>query len=453
MHKHAGLIALIAVLTIAACTTDPVESASGDTPRRVLLVIADDLGLDQASMYADVATGGVSNADRIYPNMPNIKALCSAGVRFTKAWSAPTCSPTRATMLTGRYGFRTGVGWAVTKKTNLPLSETTLPELLSKVGVQHANIGKWHLGTEDAIGGDNAPTAAGWSHFAGTLDGVLTDYESWQRTVDGKTAATNTYATTANVDDAITWLGQTDPSKPWLLWLAFNAPHSPFHVPPSGLHTVQGLTPAGMKKDSIPYYRAAAEALDTELGRLLAWIDANVDGPVDIIFIGDNGSPSQVATAPFTAEHAKGSLYQGGVHVPLCISGPSVKDGGRSHDGLVGAVDLFATILGLFDTAPPKDGPVVDAVNLGSILASKSAATVRTWSYTDSFGSAGRDGGGRGKAITDGTFKLIVFEEGTKEFYNISTDPHETKNLLAGTLEPAAQTAHDTLTGQLAALK
>jgi len=461
-----ALAALLFVLpAFSACSddggaTDPgatdtsADTADGtgvNTDRRVLLLIADDLGVDQVLAYADTDGDGKADDGRTYPTMPALNGVCTAGMRFDNAWSAPTCSPTRATILTGRYGFRTGVGWAVAKKNQLALSETTLAELLSAGGIANANIGKWHLGTNADIGGDEAPAKAGWQHFAGTLDGVLDDYSKWPRTVDGKTAETTAYATTANVDDAITWLKARSKTEPWLLWMAFNAPHSPFHKPPEALHDSDHLSGATghVKKNPGLYYNAMAQALDTEVGRLLTWLDDNGMAPTDIIFIGDNGSPGQVATAPWDPDKSKGTLYEGGVRVPYCVSGSAVKAAGSST-AMVHTVDLFATIAGMLGVATAGAGQ--DSKDLAPLLQDGKAAW-RDTNYTESFGNPQGSPDEQGQAVTDGTYKLIHFESGKELLFDLATDRHETKDLKAAGPTGAAKTAYDALVAKLAGYK
>ena len=328
-------------------TEADAEADSGELPpagpRRVLIIIADDLGVDSLRIYGEEDDG------RKYAPTPTIDGICAAGVRFERAWSAPTCSPTRAAILTGRYGLHNGVGWALEKYAALSLDEVTLPEALDAagLGVAHANIGKWHLGDIDAAGGALAPNTAGWGYYAGSLGGGLPSYEKWARTVEGATAVVDNYATTQNVDDAIGWLEGRADDEPWLVWLAFNAPHVPFHLPPGELHSRDKLpgTDEHIDANAAKYYRAMVEAMDTEVGRLLAWLEANGHTDVDAIFLGDNGTPGQATQPPSTSPHAKGSLYQGGVHVPLCVAGPSVVSGGRVSDALAHVADLYPTVL------------------------------------------------------------------------------------------------------------
>ncbi len=152
------------------------------------------------------------------------------------------------------------------------------------------------------------------------------------------TETSTTYATTQTVDDTIRWRGEQEAAASWMVWLAFNAPHAPFHAPPADLHD-QDL-PSGAGPDTSatdpellrPYYLAAAQAMDTELGCLLRWMEANGHGDTDILFIADNGAPPELYEATMDPKRGKGTLFEAGVHVPFCVSGPSVAEAGRVED-------------------------------------------------------------------------------------------------------------------------
>ena len=157
--------------TLLYCVTPALAQA-----QNVLVLIADDLGVDGVGAYAEGAAP---------PPTPNLDALASRGVLFRNAWSNPSCSPSRACLFTGRYSHRTLVGAIIgTGTRGLRPSEVTLPEVLDlgESGYAHALIGKWHLGTQ--FGGPRAPNQSGWSHFSGFLLGQ-TNYFSWPRVVDG----------------------------------------------------------------------------------------------------------------------------------------------------------------------------------------------------------------------------------------------------------------------------
>ncbi|MBL8755102.1 MAG: sulfatase-like hydrolase/transferase, partial [Planctomycetes bacterium] len=273
--------------------------------QNVMLVVADDVGVDSVACY-----GLGSNP----PPTPTIDGLAAAGVRFTNAQACPLCSPTRASLLTGRHGFRTGIGRALANNdAGLAATETLLPEVLAPAGIHTALIGKWHLG--DDLGAAT-PTAEGFGLFTGALQGALNNYFNWPKVENGTTSLSTTYATTDCVDEALAFVGST--SQPWFLMLAFHAGHTPLHAPPAGLHT-QNLTGLDPQTTPVPFYKAMVEAMDTELGRLLATMPPAVRANTNIVFLGDNGTASQVVQAPFDPQRSKGTVYQGGVKVPLIV--------------------------------------------------------------------------------------------------------------------------------------
>jgi arylsulfatase B len=400
---------------------------------------------------------------RSYAPMPAVSGLCLSGVLFRRVWSSPTCSPTRAGLLTGRYGFRYGIGSPVDGAVHLPLDEVTLPEVLAATdrSIAMANIGKWHLGVLDEIGGLEAPAVHGWPHYAGLIGGTLEAYDRWSRTEGGVTEIVTDYATSRSVDDAILWLGEQDSEQPWLLWLAFSAPHTPFHVPPAGLHSYVELSTDedAILDDPSQHYQASLEALDTELTRLLRWIEHHGHGPVDVIVMGDNGTPRQVIDEAHGPTRAKGSIYEGGVNVPFCVSGPSVVDGGRESDALVQTLDVFATIADLFgaDLEVAAPGVTLDAISFAGIL-DDSVTQTRSWAYTESFSGDPLANIRDATAIRDYRHKLIrvdVDGDGVRELeelYDLTADPFEDSNLLDGVLTNQQQHAYDSLLLQLGAI-
>ncbi len=329
--------------------------------RNVILIIADDLGTDYLGFYED---------HQDTAPVPNIRKLLDKGVRFTNAWSNPVCSATRAGMLTGRYSFRTGVGGIVGGTGGsgvLDINELSIPRMLTLYkpnGFAKANIGKWHLNNPTPMSNLNIPNIMGYDHFAGNFIGQLTTYTNWTKVTDGVSSTVTTYATTETANDAIAWIDAQN-NKPFFLWLAFNAPHAPYHLPPAGLHSYTNLS--GTQQDIMmnpkAYFKASLEALDHEIGRLLDSLQVHHQlDSTDIIFIGDNGNTTQTAQISNT-DRAKGTIYQYGVHIPFLIAGPSVVNPGRVSEALVNTTDLFATILELFGytdwaTQIPANKPV-----------------------------------------------------------------------------------------------
>jgi|GEM_PF-1321192 len=319
-------------------STTPIVPTPGTNPTasnpNFLLLIADDFGLDKATFDASNPCYDIGDASED-PAMPNLAALCQSGVRFDNAWAMPTCSPTRATMLTGQLPFRHGIGAPLGRGVSLSLDSTTLPGLLAAAesGYATANIGKWHVSNNPTD-----PNTLGWEHYSGTLTGGIADYERWSRTVNGVTETNTDYATTVAVDDAVSWLDGVPSEQPWLLWLAFNAPHTPFHKPPNELHEYDDLPEYDNSLDPTPYFAAMSQAMDTEIGRLFDHLKTTGQWEnTVIIFIGDNGTSGQIASTPFDRQHAKGSLTQGGIAVPMMIAGPGVQ-GGRALSQIVSVV-------------------------------------------------------------------------------------------------------------------
>ena len=405
----------------------------------ILLIIADDLGADSFPL---TASAGAS-----LPPMPNIAALKTSGVLFRNAYAHPTCSPSRAAMLTGRHPFRTGIGEALMGATSpqLAATEFTLPDAFAAnaaLGYQLASFGKWHL--TSGAGTNNTPrTIGGWTYFAGSITGALTDYFVWSKVTVGPvnnmptTTTSMTYATTDTVNDAIAWI-QARGTSPWFAWVGFNAPHTPFHIPPTDLHSYGSGTLTNRQK-----FEAAAEALDMEVGRLLSALTPAVRAKTHIIFLGDNGTPPQVVQAPYTAAHAKDSLYEGGTRVPMIVAGPAVVNPNRDSTALVHCADLYSTILELAGINVSATQPIANPIDSHSLLPIlQNTSDTARFAFSQQFGGT-LTTSESGKALRDGLgYKLIQFLDGHEELYNVSTDTNEASNLLSGALSAAAQASY-----------
>ncbi|MCX6854510.1 MAG: sulfatase-like hydrolase/transferase, partial [Verrucomicrobia bacterium] len=405
-------------------------------PSNILLIIADDFGADSFPL---TATGGTTAP------MPNITALKNSGVLFSRAYAHPTCSPTRASLLTGRHPYRTGIGAQLTGATSPQLSTTefTLPDAFaanSGLGYSLAMFGKWHLNSGGGVN-DSPRTVGGWPHFAGTIIGAIPDFLAWTKITNNVSAATTTYATTDLANDVISFITTRPSTTPWFAWCAFNAPHAPFHVPPSGLHTY------GTPTTNRGMYEAACQALDTEVGRILTNVNlANTN----VIFIGDNGTPGQVIQTPYTAAKAKETIYEGGIRVPLIIAGPAVVSPNRTSTARVHAVDLYSTILemaGINVSATQPSTQALDSQSVMSIL--QNTTTAPRYAFSQEF-SADLLTSVSGRALVDDAgYTLLTFDDGREELYNSATDANQATNLLGTTISTAAQAAYAALKTQL----
>ncbi len=312
----------------------------------VLVLLVDDLGIDKVGAY------GVHDQA---PPTPTIDSLADKGVLFRNMWVHPTCSPSRAALLTGRYPRRTGVGrWIApgTTGTVLDPAVVVLPEMLALAPViyEDSYVGKWHLsGFVDNPDAGTDPLVTGFSWYGGTLGNPTNSfgdepdepkgYYNWQKSTNGDMSFETAYLTTATTDDALARLGQMQ--EPWLMVVAYNAPHSPLHVPPAHLHGYD-LDPE--TATNVERYDAAAQALDTEIARLLAGISPEVNDRTTLVFLSDNGTPGNVIREPLDSARSKGTVYEGGVNVPMIVTGPAVTQPGTETLALVESVDLFHTI-------------------------------------------------------------------------------------------------------------
>ena len=431
------LITILSTLLFNSCKDDKVDGQwfppTSNQPN-VLLVIADDMSIEACPGYGIGATK---------PNMPNLQKLIDNGVSFDNFWTNPICSPTRATILSGKYGYNSGV-LDVQDNGTIKADEKTLHQYINEIsgnGYSHSIIGKWHLSPREP----NRPTQMGIGYYAGLLGGAVSDYGSWQFTENGQTTTSNEYVTEKFTNLAIDWINDQD--KPWFCWLAYTAPHTPFHLPPDSMHA-QGNLPtdqASIDANPLPYFMAMIESVDHELGRLMDNIPSDELDNTIIIFIGDNGSHGQVIQAPYVSTQAKGSLYEGGIHTPMIVSGVGVNGGSTREPALVSSVDLFATIGELIGSNVTQ---YEDSYSFAGLL-DNSNAQQRVFNYSE----VNNDVANRaGYTVRDATYKLIQFDSGNRRFYNLVEDPYETDNLI-NKLSSADQKALSDLEAEAARIR
>ena len=411
---------LIALTLLGAADPDP-------RPPNVLLVIADDLGVDELASYGR----GASHA-----RTPTLDRLAARGLSFDRAYANPTCSPTRAELLTGRYPIRHRVGAIIRPKNGswtLSADEVTLAERLTAGGLRTGAFGKWHLGSADDR---SSPNDAGFERYEGSMNGVP-DYHRFLEVRDGERSSTpvERYNTTEIVDDALRWLEEVGDAS-WFVWLAFHAPHAAvtprgqqFQAPPDALLA----EPLADDADDRAIYLAMIEALDTELGRLLERVD--LDRTL-VVFVGDNGVPFGVHAPGTSATRIKKTPYEGGVHVPLVIAGPDVANG--RCDALVKVADLFPTIVE-FAGAPATDGPPIDGLSLAPYFEDPAADPVRDHLVCEMFEPNGLGIPPRSaRAILFGPWKLIAASrmnpfpnDAGLRLFNLEWDANERRDLLS----------------------
>ncbi|MFI3305990.1 MAG: sulfatase-like hydrolase/transferase [Rikenellaceae bacterium] len=378
----------------------------------LLIIVADDLGKEVLSIY-DTPT-------KLKAATPNIERLAERGVVFDNVWGYPLSAPVRAAMLTGRNGHDTGI---VSLSISLPLSERTIFESLPS-DYSNALFGKWHLSR-----GDDFAESYGIDYFAGFAEGGgVRNYNGWRFTKNGKSNFTNEYVTTTITNEAKGWIEEQE--SPWFCWVAYNAPHTPYHLPPSEMHTHNELSGSAddIANNPLPYYLAMVESLDYEIGRLLE----SVDSSTTVIFVGDNGTERGVLQPPYSPRHGKGTLYESGVAIPMVVCDKSTRQGERS-DAMVSAADIYPTAMEFMgcEMSSYEDGYSFAQVVLNG------GTTERQFNFSEILNRRL----GYTNAISDGDYKLISTESGQEELYNVANDPYEQQNLLLSKLSSASSAA------------
>lgn len=465
--------------TSTATSSVPAASVTGPSAPNILVLIADDVGVEQIASF-DIGTAPAIT--------PNLDSLAARGMQFSRVWSQPLCSPTRATLLTGRYGFRNQVGltpmapgvqgpYPVTRGAGsrpperragapyefpevpidamrylnqyrpegtvphsfgLPQNEIALPQLLRASGYATAVFGKWHLG-DTRNGWLEHPGAVGFEHYSVNMHKAPEGYFRWWENVNGTLEERTGYTPQRKIDDAIDWLDGRDggDDRPWFLWMAFNLAHYPHHVP-----EVQGIDTSGVSaEDPHAALDVMIARLDEEIGRLLGAIGDEALENTIVVFMGDNGTTGNSIDPLFHPDRAKFTLYEGGLRVPLIFAGPGVP-AGESSDVLVNTTDFFATITQLAGAALPQD-TALDSVSLLPYFANPSSNSIRTYLYSDAwYTEYGLKEGAF--AVRDAEFKLVSRRQGP-ELYDVGIDPYENSNLLADGISASERAAMDRL--------
>jgi arylsulfatase A-like enzyme len=409
-----------------ALTAGPVFSA--ELPN-VVLIVADDLG------WADLGCYGSK-----YHKTPNIDRLAADGMRFTQAYAAaPVCSPTRASILTGRHPARIGItDWLPGRPDRpdqkllrpplvnaLPADVPTLPEILKKAGYTSGLIGKWHLG-----GKGSSPTDRGFDvNVGGSEAGSPFSYFAPFQAKDGRVmpglgeAPAGEYLTDRLAAEAEKFL-DANKDKPFFLYLAHYAPHIPMKAKAD---LIAKYKPGQPGQQGNPVYAAMLESLDDAVGRVLKKLDdLKLTERTIVIFISDNGGlctlegPNTPPTINTPLREGKGYLYEGGLRVPLILKYPGITPPGSVTQIRVVSTDLFPTILSICDVTVPGN---LDGTTLFQQAAEREDLY---WHYPHYSNQGGKPGG----AVRAGDWKLVEFyENDRRELFDLKADPGEGRNL------------------------
>lgn len=395
----------------------------------VVFILADDLGRQDLACFGNK-----------FFQTPNLDRLAAQGARFTNAYAAcPVCSPTRASILTGRYPVRTGITDWITGRphhpqgplttprtaTELKLSETTIAEALKPAGYSTASVGKWHLGGEGFYPTDQGfDLNIGGNHSGSPPPSKPPYFGPFE--LPGLTAAPGEFLTSKLTDAAARFIAGPR-TNPFFLYLAHYTVHTPISAREADVARHRDKAQGRYN----PTYAAMVESLDESVGRVMDAVDRS--GAADrtmIVFFSDNGglryeglSKNPVTdNAPLRA--GKGHLYEGGIREPLIVRYPKAVKPGSVIDTPVSSVDFYPTFCAAAGVSP---GPV-DGVDLMPLLrGGKLKSRPLFWHYPH----YSNQGGEPGSAIREGDWKLIEFhEDGRRELYNLRDDISETRNLI-----------------------
>jgi arylsulfatase A-like enzyme len=437
--KHLLLLRTVALLA-AAFLLQPVLPAAAAPKPNFIFILIDDLGRNDLGCYGS----------KFY-RTPNLDRLATQGMKFSDAYAAcPVCSPTRASIMTGKYPARLHLtDWLPGRgdlppqrlarpviKQQLPLAEVTVAEKLKAAGYVTAHVGKWHLGGEGFepqkqgfdinIAGDHTGTPKSYfAPFGGKgKDGKFISMTALEKAPDGEYL---TDRLTTEAEKIIT----ANKDKPFFLYFAHYAVHTPLRAKADYIAKYPQVAGKGGQQTNA-IYAAMIESMDDSVGRILKQIDdLKLADHTYVFFTSDNGGlatiegPSTPSTINSPLREGKGYLYEGGIRVPLLVRGPGVKAGSTATNAM-SSVDYFPTILELAGLAAPKPEENVDGVALAALLKQTGALAARPlfWHYPHYSNQGGKPGG----AIRDGDFKLIEFyETGRVELFDLKSG--ENRNL------------------------
>ncbi|MEQ1860477.1 MAG: arylsulfatase [Chthoniobacteraceae bacterium] len=314
----------------------PAQSASAAQPN-VLLIITDDQG------YGDFGFTGNKQLDT-----PVLDKLAAQSVRFDRFYVTPFCAPTRAALLTGRYPLQGGVHGVARGEETLRSEETTIAEILRKAGYRTGLFGKWHNGENYPY----TPNGQGFDEALGFNLGHWNNYfDPRLRHNAGWTKGTG-YISDVLTDAAIEFIGKNR-AQPWLCYLPFNAPHTPYQCPDREFakYKARGLD------DALACIYGMVENIDTNIGRALAKLDEwQLAENTIVIFLTDNGPNGDRYTAGLRGK--KGSLYEGGSRTPLLVRWPARLKEARVVSTLAHAIDILPTVCELTGTKPKTNFPI-----------------------------------------------------------------------------------------------
>lgn len=407
---------MIYKMTRRALLSLPLAIAQAQTgPRRpnVVILLADDLG------WADVGFHGGNI------RTPNIDSLAREGVQLDRFYSCPVCSPTRSALMTGRWPMRLGIGYTVVRPWadyGVPLEEHLMPQSFKAAGYQTAMAGKWHLGHQRrAYFPGSRGFDSSYGHFNGAIDYYTHDREGgldWHR--DGKTLLEAGYSTELIGAEAVRRIRARDKSRPFLLYVPFNAPHAPLQAPQTSIDRY-----ANVKDQKRRVFSAMVDAMDRQVGAILKTLDEEaIAQDTIVLFFSDNGGPVNLGANNTPLRGAKASVYEGGIRVPAVMRWPGKIKAGSKSAQVMAAWDVFPTLAAAAGIKPAGKLPL-DGTSYWQQIASQ------TRTLHENVFFAIENGAQQQHCVLHREWKLIRQGESEHTLFNVEEDPTEKKDVAA----------------------
>ncbi|MFH1943500.1 MAG: sulfatase [bacterium] len=441
----------------------PFSCTSKHKRPNFVFFLIDDLGWTDLGCYGS----------RFYET-PNIDELASEGMRFTDAYAAcPVCSPTRASIMTGKYPARLNItDWipgddpknrrlvGPADLHQLPLEEITIAEALKEAGYAAGFFGKWHLGDVGYHPQEQGFDVNKGGHWAGQPASYFYPYKNERKrwdVPDLEGGEEGEYLTDRLTDESIRFI-ESNKDKPFLLYLSHYAVHTPIQskqeledqyrkklqkMPaPAGPDYIPEHESESKQFQDDPAYAGMVQSVDESVGRILKKIDTlGLSENTIIFFMSDNGGLSTLPrrrnapTSVVPLRAGKGWLYEGGIREPMIVKWPDIVEPGSQSSEPVTSTDFYPTILEMAGL-PLRPKQHADGLSLFPILIQKEPLDRQAifWHYPHYHGSGHKPAG----AIRAGDYKLIEwFEDNSVELYNLKENIGEKNNLAASVPEKA----------------
>ena len=383
-------IYLISILFISACQMQADTNKSTPNAPNVIIILTDDQG------WGDVHLHGNDSLQT-----PTLDFLAQNSQNFDRFYVSPVCAPTRAAMLTGRYPARTGVTGVTNREEVMRTGEVTLAEILQENGYTTGMFGKWHNGEQFP----NNPLGQGFDQFFGFTAGHWNNYFNTQLNYNGTMVSTEGYITDLLTDSALTFI-EKNQNNPFLCYLAYNTPHSPFQVPEQYFQKYKAM---GFDDKNASVY-GMVENIDDNVERVMEQLqNLKLDKNTILIFFTDNGPNGHRYNG--SMKGVKGWVDEGGIRVPFYLYHPGRYNATKTIKNIAGHIDILPTVLDLCEIELPA-GLQLDGKSLVSLMEGAPNWQER-YIYTN--------WGGKGSLRND-RYRLVIQQKDTF-LYDMYHDP------------------------------